>query len=644
MSEPLQAFNLVFFRPTQDKQAIASVILGRMNVRRLIFLNTGCNEKHTYDSAILVVNADGDLSLLSQPVTEIGGIGLKVHKISLEEAEWAIDQKRTKIYVGNIPYPTDNETLWKHFAKYGTLDYTYIVKKPTKSGQKGFGYVIYKDRASLEHALSIKHFLQGVRLNCKIFLNKGKLKRRSGDEGEETEEGYQSENLKPCRHAPKSQNQQDCRHHHHHVIPAQSQPKIALDRKLEDELYFDDESQDHIGGSSDNFQQYDYSSTPKTSVNYSSKPDKSGQESCTIASSRVRKPLKLANNSSTVTFTPNLAPEAQSSQYCPLHTVKFAANNHAHHHHEHNYHYDCFHAHHSASEAVHHHHHHSQHHHIHSHHHHEQHDSHSQHHHSHCAEHRQQHQAHLVHAHHVLIPQNKPTLPPPEQADDKSLDAQSFDESLAAFDGHRPADESAEQSDMCSEDHCEDLLCLGELCGFNDPKLALEEHIKRWGALRPYACAPAQHEHECHKDQPTCSEEESMPCCDDACPPECCAEPVCQTMYQACELDEKGRCDVQQQLKSMLADPPKPVKLAGQLLKEEPTVICCWDSHEDEPHCDKHDKCTATGGAHVGCIGQPCTINNCSFGPRMREIKRKHAADRNKTVVTGRFRSEYKPL
>lgn len=647
MTEALAAFNLVFLRPTKDKQAIASVILNSMNVRRLIFLNTSCQDKHTYDSAILVVNAsDGDLRMLSQPVTEIGGIALKVLKISLEEAEWAIDQKRTKIYVGNIPYPTDNETLWRHFAKYGTLDYTYIVKKPTKSGQKGFGYVIYKDRASLEHALSIKHFLHGVKLNCKIFLNKGKLKRRVGEEGEDQDEAGCTDYFQSCENPPKGHNQQHYRHvhHHHHVISSRNTENALVDSGLERELYCEDESHEHIHGPTPDDVQ------PVQSGSMLSFKDHTDHETATSSLTKTRKPLRLSSNQNAAVFAPKSCHENHGiplqnphyHQHCAhvlLATPTYPGHLHAvhspHHHcHEHDY------------------------------------NNHHNDHNQHQMHHNHSHQAHWVHVHHqpllpsVLSAPNKLEQPRDhtnsghkhDAADTDSLHSQSFDESLTRFDTHcwhqshsletEDKDKCAD-SDVCSDDHCEDLLCLGEICGFNDPKVALEEHIKKCGALgQNKYCSEFEHHRDCPIAKNT-KESEETGCLDKNRLQDCCPEDTCQTLYQACETNEKGQCEFQRHLKSKLIQPFIATNSKTDLFKEEPTVVCCWDTHRehDESHCEKHEKCTSTGAhSHVGCIGQVCTINNCSYGPRMKEMKSKQSADKNKVVLNGKFRKEYKPL
>ena len=650
MSSNLHSFNLVFSKPIQDKKQVASAILSSMNVRRLIFLNTGCPDKHTYDSAILVVVSDvPDLPLLSKPVTEIAGVSLKVQRISLEQAEWAIDQKRTKIYVGNIPYPTDNETLWKHFAKFGTLDYTYIVKKPTKNGQKGFGYVIYKDRNSLEHALSIKHYLLGAKLNCKLFLNKGKLKRRIGEPDEMGDE-LAGEHYSSCAIPPKVGAQDHYRHvhHHHHVIPPKKSGVQQFVESSEQDLYCFDSAHDHIH-QSNSPSQYGLSSLDTEPGHAHSTPQhqaflKQGpNRNLVVSGTPMRKPLKLTTRE--IIIEPQHETKINHRQEVRVDPSALRSQEHLHPsfatgqggHCYYNPHSSDGHSHGPTFGGHHHSHHHTM-------------EHQQQHHHHH-------HHLHWVHAHHTQI-QGEQVGQVGAGNMTTSSDAQetqSLDESMSAlranWSSRASQDENCDQhedcSEACSDDQCEDLLCIGQLCQFQDPKLALEEHLKNCPLPRLAHAVPADTLSEDCKQVSNHTD-----CCEQECyQADCCQEGETLPLYQDCEVDPAGNCEFQLHLKSKLSANKCETaeecskQTPDRLCDHKPTVVCCWAAHDnqEEAHCDKHHDCTSADTPnHAGCIGKPCTDTHCAFSSRQQEIKQKQRADKPKMIL--RPTPYYKPL
>lgn len=178
---PLAAIHLFFEFVVSDIRQISAQLMELFDAQRIVYLKKSPKEKTLLKSVVAVLRSKRNWDLLNKGYIKIGGINMRVLHISLEDAEDLIDQKRTKLYVGNIPYPVDNLALWNFFAQYGTLDYSYILKPPTKKGPKGFGYVIYQKREGARAALSVKNYIDGVKLNCKLFMNKKQLKKRGTD-------------------------------------------------------------------------------------------------------------------------------------------------------------------------------------------------------------------------------------------------------------------------------------------------------------------------------------------------------------------------------------------------------------------------------------------------------------------------------
>lgn len=180
-SNYLQAVHLLFSRLITDIRQISARLMEHFDVQRIVYLKKSPKEKTLLKSAVVILKSAKNTADFCQPVYGIGDLMMDVVHLTIEDAEDLIDQKKTKLYVGNIPYPVDNLTLWNYFAQFGELDYSYILKPPVKRGAKGFGFVIYQRRESARLALEVKNYMEGIKLNCKLFMNKTKLRRRNQD-------------------------------------------------------------------------------------------------------------------------------------------------------------------------------------------------------------------------------------------------------------------------------------------------------------------------------------------------------------------------------------------------------------------------------------------------------------------------------
>eukprot|EP00002_Diphylleia_rotans_P002387 TRINITY_DN1150_c0_g4_i2.p1 TRINITY_DN1150_c0_g4~~TRINITY_DN1150_c0_g4_i2.p1 ORF type:complete len:485 (-),score=132.62 TRINITY_DN1150_c0_g4_i2:112-1566(-) len=65
------------------------------------------------------------------------------------------DCSRT-IFVGNLPFETENESLFQHFAQCGEVEGVRIVRDKETGLGKGFAYVCFKSEASVNNAFLIK--------------------------------------------------------------------------------------------------------------------------------------------------------------------------------------------------------------------------------------------------------------------------------------------------------------------------------------------------------------------------------------------------------------------------------------------------------------------------------------------------------
>jgi len=64
------------------------------------------------------------------------------------------DEKCRKVFVGGLPRKLSNEQLCHYFKQFGVIEKGYVVKSSSTGVARGFGFVVYKERKSLELALS----------------------------------------------------------------------------------------------------------------------------------------------------------------------------------------------------------------------------------------------------------------------------------------------------------------------------------------------------------------------------------------------------------------------------------------------------------------------------------------------------------
>lgn len=77
------------------------------------------------------------------------------------------DNKRS-VFVGNLDFEEDEESLWRHFGSCGDIEYVRVVREPKTNVGKGFAYVQFKDFPNVSKALL---------LNDRILESKGKSRK-----------------------------------------------------------------------------------------------------------------------------------------------------------------------------------------------------------------------------------------------------------------------------------------------------------------------------------------------------------------------------------------------------------------------------------------------------------------------------------
>lgn len=174
----LKSYQLTFTPCISDEAGLIDFFSSLFELKKLSVVK---RKEKAVQELVLVIGSCKNSDMIDQP-----GFGFKDSKctskvITSEEADALIIKNRTKLYVGAIPYGVDNVKIWNHFAQYGTLEYSYIIRKPERNGKKGFGFVIFKRRAPLERALFENHFIDGKKLICSEFSCKAKMNKQKSN-------------------------------------------------------------------------------------------------------------------------------------------------------------------------------------------------------------------------------------------------------------------------------------------------------------------------------------------------------------------------------------------------------------------------------------------------------------------------------
>lgn len=85
-----------------------------------------------------------------------------------------------KVFVGGVSSSTEDDTLRKHFEKYGAVADAVVMR------ERGFGFVTFEERQAANDAIDDKHVIDGQTLSVKEAVGKGK---GGGGKGGDTRSG-----------------------------------------------------------------------------------------------------------------------------------------------------------------------------------------------------------------------------------------------------------------------------------------------------------------------------------------------------------------------------------------------------------------------------------------------------------------------
>lgn len=72
-----------------------------------------------------------------------------------------------KLYVGNLPFSVDEESLRSTFAAHGEIELAEVVKDRLTTASRGFGFVTFSEETAARRAISV---LDGQELDGRPIL------------------------------------------------------------------------------------------------------------------------------------------------------------------------------------------------------------------------------------------------------------------------------------------------------------------------------------------------------------------------------------------------------------------------------------------------------------------------------------------
>jgi cold-inducible RNA-binding protein len=86
------------------------------------------------------------------------------------------------LYIGNLPYGIDEDSLRQMFTPYGTVETAKVIKDRQTGRSKGFGFIEMGSQAEADAAIKALNETAVDGRNIKVNLAKPKEPRRGGDE------------------------------------------------------------------------------------------------------------------------------------------------------------------------------------------------------------------------------------------------------------------------------------------------------------------------------------------------------------------------------------------------------------------------------------------------------------------------------
>ena len=133
------------------------------------------DDRHSFNAYIVFQEKKSCTAALQSNGEEFGGLHLRVDLATKPEP----DHKRS-IFVGNLPFNTEEEELRKHFEDCGDVESVRIIRDKTTGLGKGFGYILFKKVDGVTFGLKMNGSeFKARKIRVHHSVNKSKIPKKS---------------------------------------------------------------------------------------------------------------------------------------------------------------------------------------------------------------------------------------------------------------------------------------------------------------------------------------------------------------------------------------------------------------------------------------------------------------------------------
>lgn len=189
------------FKPYGDIESIRfrSVAFSKNLPKKIAFITKELHPERDCLNAYIVFKDKES----AQNAIELNGtlFNEKHIRVDIEGSEKKLDEKKS-VFVGNLAFDEQEETLWKAFSDCGEVTNVRLVRDAKTNLGKGFGYVTFKERSSVSLALELNDTTVGKR-KIRVFRCKN-LKKDDANMMKEGEHAIKNKKIAKMMKGPRT--------------------------------------------------------------------------------------------------------------------------------------------------------------------------------------------------------------------------------------------------------------------------------------------------------------------------------------------------------------------------------------------------------------------------------------------------------
>ncbi|KAK9322709.1 hypothetical protein V1517DRAFT_322600 [Lipomyces orientalis] len=137
-----------------------SIAFSEMLPRKVAFIKQKLHDKRHTANAYIVYDSEDS----ARKSLQSNGFVLQGHHIRVDSvAHPAKQDSKRSVFIGNLDFDAEEESLWEHFGKVGEIEYVRVIRDSKTNVGKGFAYVQFKDSMYVAKALLLNDKKMGNR-------------------------------------------------------------------------------------------------------------------------------------------------------------------------------------------------------------------------------------------------------------------------------------------------------------------------------------------------------------------------------------------------------------------------------------------------------------------------------------------------